>query len=1377
MTRHLLYIVLLLVFPGTILFSQQELPASIEADTLLSRAGSPYLVNQPLLIAPGATLTVEAGVTVMVAGNTGIRNEGRLLISGTEELPVLFTAAAEDQRWNYIYNTGSFIASHLLIRRATRFVSSYGDTVIIDHCNIDDTYGTTGDDCIGVHDAAKVLIRHSSLTGNPQSGKTDAIDLDGISGDTITGNTITGFSDDGIDIGTQSSNIVITHNVISHCEMAISIGESTTATVTHNLLTHSASGIQSHTGASVRALQNTLYGNNMALRAYHYPHETTSGGAIHITNAIIAATNGNEVGQMDNSEVIIEYCLSDSTLHPGTGNLTGDPGFTGTPFTGATPNDFRLTATSPAIDAGDPDRDRDGIAWPSDPDDRDPDGTRTDLGCFPFYQSALTIRELSPSNLSVITDDSSDYDDWILLHNSSATAFNLKDHAISDNPVDPLKHRFTTDLLILPGDTLRLWADDEPDAGPTHLSFKLSGEGEQVLLSDPAGNRMAHVTFPRIPVNWFYRKPPAGGSWQYCTLTATGDTLKHTLAPSRTLFSFNGGQTTFPVTTTLSAENSTSDIFYTNGNTNPATPYTTPLTINGPSVLRAMSSGQDQVPGYTHARNFYAEGTYSLPVVALTADHEDLYGEEAGICENYSRAGPLWERPVSYSFYDGSEQHSGIAGIRIQGGNSVWMPKKSFRLHFRGGYGASRMDFSPFAGGPPTFRNIVLRAGYDDDISQYGGTLLRDPFTAELWKALGELATESTFRVLLLNNEYQGIYNVRESINADFVEDKMGIRDFDLIRFQKWGPQVKNGTWDAWNRLNHFFETTDFTQDAAYDALEARMDMHSMLNLLSLVHCSQFRSWTWGAFMIKPEGGKWSWTIWDTDRSYNSLSWNGFTEYANTTNEKWPNIFPQKMIRNRRFREALINRTCDLLNTLFIPENAIAVYDSLVGVLTPEMDAEYARWNPGSREQWDVNNERIREFLRNRPAAVYQQMKDYFELSDTARLAVRITGNGTVRVNALEIAQETWSGIYMEGVPVVLEAVPHRGATFTGWDNGNTGHRITIDPAETNTITAVFDTAAYEDQEPLVINEIMYHPLFAGQSEWIELYNPNSYGISLEGYGLTDGGTGNWFEFPQGEVIDPEGYFVVTGELNSFLAEFGMQLPVTGSFNGGVTGFNLGNGGEPLILKDADGETEDRVDYSDDYPWPYLADGYGPSLQLLDPALDNSDPANWMADADLFSTPGRKNGTSTGSGRVTAAVTPFEYRVYPNPAGQVLYVELPGGSNERSAAVLPDGSNSTTTVGPPGGSKSTTTMGPSGGNKGPTAMEQSARNSGTYTVELITLSGRTVAEKVLWGSSGSSTHAWHHGIKAPGAYIFRVRGNTAGNIPVSKSQLVIISGR
>jgi hypothetical protein len=1000
----------------------------------------------------------------------------------------------------------------------------------------------------------------------------------------------------------------------------------------------------------------------------------------------------------DNSEIIISYCLVDSLVMEGEGNIMGDPG-----FVDPGSENFHLSNGSIAIDAGDPDSDKDGINYLYDPDDMDPDGTRLDLGCFPFYQSDIRIVEISSSNLSALLDETGNFGDWIMLYNSSDAPLNLRGYYISDNALKPLKHQFDEDIIIAGYDTVRLWADNQQSIGWNHLPFKLSGEGESLVLTDPNSNLMEKVEIPFIPVNYFYRRIGLSNQWQYCTVTADNDTLRYSGVSGQPNFSHPGGATSFPTEVWLSPDNQTDSIYYSLDGSVPDSGflYTGPVTIDSPVTLRAISKQSGRVPGYAHARSYFSGNDFSLPVVSLSADEADLSGPN-GIYTMYSKAGPLWERPVSLSYYDENNFFSQIAGIRIQGGNSVWMPKKSFRLHFRGGYGNSRLNGTPFIEGPQSFKNLVLRAGYDDDISTFTGTMLRDPFSTELWKRMGELVTESTFNVLLLNNSYWGIYNTRESVNNYFVEDKTGFRDFDLVRFQKWGVDLKYGTLDEWNRLVQFFDTTDFTRPGAYDEVAAFMDMHSLLNLLSFVHCAQFRSWTWGAFVVKPAGGKWLWTIWDTDRSYNTLTWNGYTEYAYTSAEKWPNFIPQKLLKNERFRNELINRNCDLLNTLFIPERAISVYDSLVEIVQPEMDAEFERWNPGNRARWDKNNEAIREFLRNRPDYLYNQTKSYFSIDDTAKIKIHIVGSGKVRLNSIVIDQSLWTGTYMKGIPVELEAVPEQGANFIEWKGLSNSHRLVIDPGELNEITAVFDTTLLSDREKIVINEIMYHPFKPENSEWIELYNPNSYSVSVEGFYVTDGGPGNRFEFPTATVIDPESYLVVSGDFTSFLTEFGHQVQATGSFNIGESGFNLSNGGESIYLYDADGVLEDFVLYSDRYPWPVLADGYGPSLQLRSVVLDNNEPENWFASLTSFSTPGSVNVGETG---IRDENHSFSVQLYPNPVGEMLFIEL------------------------------------------------ASEKSQDFIVELFTMSGVKVSEKRFASNGHHNIYEWQHGLTWPGTYI------------------------
>ena len=1103
--------------------------------------------------------------------------------------------------------------------------------------------------------------------------------------------------------------------------MGISVGEGSTVLVYKNLVSHSNAGIQSHTGAIVDARLNTLYGNNYGIRAFHYDGDESSGGTINVSSSIISGSVLGDIIGVNTSTVLFEYTLTDQVLVAGTGNITGSP-----LFLDAANGDFRLSSHSDAIDAGNPDLDGDGLDYLVDGDDRDPDGTRLDMGCYPFYQSELNLVEISPSNLSLQTDPLGEYSDWFKIYNRSASPVDLMGHYISDKRDSPLKYRIRENLVIPPGDTLTLWADDRDDLANGQVPFKLSGAGEALLLSNPSGILMEEIDFPRVPVNYVYIKNASNGNWVYSSWPPGEGANTYDSLSNDPEFSNPGGAQVFPLSAFLSSPDVADSIYYTldGGDPKQGQLFQTSFEADQPTTVRAVILKEDHLPGYSKAAAYFSQDVYHLPVLSLSTDEENLYGS-TGIYTNYSSEGPLWERPASFSYYSDLKQFSAINGIRIQGGNSVFMSKKAFRLHFRGGYGASVLDASPFDKGPSSFKNLVLRSGYDDDISTSTGTLLRDPFSNELWGRLGELATESDFGALLLNNNYWGIYNIRESINEYFIQDNMGIRDFDLVRFQKWGADLKYGTMDEWNSLVAYFDSADFTRPEAYNEVSGFMDMNSLLNLLALVHCTQFRSWTWGAFVVKPKGGQWQWTIWDTDRSYNTLSWNGFTEYAYTSAEKWPNFIPQKLIQNDRFRTALINRNCDLLNSLFVPDNITGIYDSLVSVLEPEMDAEYERWNPGNREMWDQNNEQIREFLRQRPSYLYDQMKSYFGIEDTVRITLRIEGNGRVKLNSLVIDQERWDGIYMSGVPIELEAWPAEGVRFIEWRDLSTQHHIELDPAVSREITAVFDTISAGDRQALVINEIMYHPETSGQSEWVEIYNPNPQSVSLHGFEMTDGGSGNGFLFGEGAIIDSCGFLIVAGDAELFLSEFGSSVNLTGSFNKGISGFKLGNEGEALILLNSEGEQEDYVRYDDQAPWPVAADGNGPSLQLIAPDMDNNHYSSWYASMETKYTPGSING---GYSTEEAPVTEEEgLNIYPNPLGEVLYIDL----NEEAGTRI--------------------------------------------QVQIFTLTGNLVRSMEFRATGGFETKVWNHGLARPGAYIVQVMAQ--GQEQWEKtSRLLIFSG-
>lgn len=177
-----------------------------------------------------------------------------------------------------------------------------------------------------------------------------------------------------------------------------------------------------------------------------------------------------------------------------------------------------------------------------------------------------------------------------------------------------------------------------------------------------------------------------------------------------------------------------------------------------------------------------------------------------------------------------------------------------------------------------------------------------------------------------------------------------------------------------------------------------------------------------------------------------------------------------------------------------------------------------------------------------------------------------------------------------------------------GTDNG-------YDPGQAGTLIVA-------PSQPIVISEIMYNPNDNLQGsdtnyEYVELANVGIDTVDISGWQFIDGFD---YTFPAGTKIPPGEYIVVARDPASVGLFYGITNMV-GPFAGGA----LSNGGEMIILADANGVPVDTVDYDDWEPWPIDGDGYGPSIEVINLLEDNNDPANWNASLSLFGTPGAPN--------------------------------------------------------------------------------------------------------------------------------------------------------
>ncbi|MBX3745509.1 MAG: CotH kinase family protein [Verrucomicrobiae bacterium] len=134
--------------------------------------------------------------------------------------------------------------------------------------------------------------------------------------------------------------------------------------------------------------------------------------------------------------------------------------------------------------------------------------------------SPVLINELMASNGTTLADPQGHFDDWIELWNRTDAPVDLSGWFLSDNPERPRKWRIPDGTTLAPGGFLLVWADEDGGDQPgLHANFKLSADGEQILLvdRDDRGNAvMDFVAFgPQRRDVAYGRSAREAGRWEF----------------------------------------------------------------------------------------------------------------------------------------------------------------------------------------------------------------------------------------------------------------------------------------------------------------------------------------------------------------------------------------------------------------------------------------------------------------------------------------------------------------------------------------------------------------------------------------------------------------------------------------------------------------------------------------------------------------------------------------------------------------------------------------------------------------------------------------------------------------------------------------------
>ncbi|MFM1876317.1 MAG: hypothetical protein RL266_2054 [Bacteroidota bacterium] len=659
--------------------------------------------------------------------------------------------------------------------------------------------------------------------------------------------------------------------------------------------------------------------------------------------------------------------------------------------------------------------------------------------------------------------------------------------------------------------------------------------------------------------------------------------------------------------------------------------------------------------------------------------------------------------------YDGTTWSN--VSIRIRGDGSRQFPKKSLKVRFNeGAYIDGRT-------------NLNINAEWEDQ------SYIQQSIASRLMRESGQACFTTEHVRIYLNGSYFGLYLMVEAVDERFFE----IRDLDpngntykasldgssLSIFDQPQYHWEQETGANLNMLDlqQLINAINDEPQATYGNLVNDLFNRSeVVNLISMnVLLSLGSTYYHNYFMHhEPAQDKWMMLPWDMDKTLSYYGSN-FPYHRSSTIWMPDNPYHEKAIHDNgilnEIRSRIIVLDASIYNLTFLNP----IIDSLQAVIAVSVQEDLTD-DVADTLQWQTKVNDYRNILSQRANNALNQIDEYPRNFTIERIGVaEPNSNVTVHWTPSESpVQRPISYKFFFGSDLDLEntaSIVQSNITDTlfSFSTPTTEglYYYKVQAYDGFTYVDGFDTynpiVVTSNVPELVINEINYNSSLDHPTEdWVEIHNPLSYAVNLEGWLLKDDQNDHVFEFGAAAHINPGQFVIVARDTTTFNA-----LVTTTADVYGVPTFGFGNSGDVIRLYHSSGVLVDEVNYSDTLPWPFLADGYGPTLELLSPELDNSDPANWAAWESRTGTPGSANFTGTGIRESEELLT---LTLYPNPVNGNSF-ELAIGSPRNASANL----------------------------------------------EILDLTGRLVYRQGLALRAGSNVQTIHHEIESQGTYLLLLK--------------------
>ena len=672
---------------------------------------------------------------------------------------------------------------------------------------------------------------------------------------------------------------------------------------------------------------------------------------------------------------------------------------------------------------------------------------------------SLIINEVMQSTFGGDTDYLNEYpDSWVEIYNPSAKAVNLSGYAIGKKSKRSRCFVLTPSVSVPAHGHYMIYCDRENQVVNVSVNYKeihtdftlpnLSAGG--VYLFEPGGALADSMYLPVMPApNVAYGRETDGS-----------DALGYMLTP--TPFEANSGgfasmvlpDPVFSTSSTILSNKPNSGakirvkvslpkgvpsdavIRYTlNGydpdENSPVANETFYFTAN--TTLKAAVFAKDCITPPAATRVFIFHGRkITVPVMSMVTPPENFYDPEIGIIYNNNSHDAdkrfNWRRPVVLDYFPKGADYSRISEkceVRISGAYSRENAQKSFIVYADSRFGTSDYFYSQLW--PYTNPDMIEipSFGLRNSGNDFNNTQMRDGVAQMIFGMNTDIDWQG-FQpsVTYINGSYYGILNIRERGNEDNVWMHHGnLKDITLLE----NGELKVGDYTQFEEFEAFYSGSHTL--AEYNEI---MDVEEYTNEMMVniyMSNTDFPGNNYVLWRPLAEGGKWRWILKDVDRCFGIWGHSADEQYlrwvlrdpataigGETANSESSTRLFRKLIKIKEYKEQFIDRFMVYLGDFLTPDYMNSVIDWAKNEMAAEMPYHRQTYPTWSNWESEVNN--MKAWGKNRTAAMYRQIRDYFGLGALIPVTVnKGVGDSKYRVtvNGIPLSTDCFDGNFYAG--------------------------------------------------------------------------------------------------------------------------------------------------------------------------------------------------------------------------------------------------------------------------------------------------------------------------------------------------------------------------